>query len=987
MHGAEGEATRVRVLAITPDGRVTVWAGEETPPRAFETRTGRPLPAFERHVGFANALAIAGDSRHLLVGGTDRKARLFEIASGRCRLELEGHAQAVTAVAVSGDGTRALTGSLDHTARLWDLADARCLAVFEGHEGRVTAVALDDRTALTAAEDGVLRQWDLAQGQLRHRLAGHVGDVTSIVLAGEGRAVSAGLDRTVRAWSLAEGAPQGRATLPAPVRGIALGRDGTVLAASGHSLHVLSLLARVRPLPPLALCRPVSAVEAGSREAEFQERLAVARRHLEAGETRQALEEARALRAITGYERAQAAVSLWKDLLRVLPRKGLRSAWESATLTGHTDQATALAVSPAGRLFSASMDGTIRAWELQAPAKAAAVFQAHDKAVAAVAAAPDGSRLLTGGWDHVACVWDLAQGKPRARFSDHTDYVTCAAWAGGKALTGSSDHSLRLWDTTSGRALAVLEGHTSGVSALDVSPDGRFAVSGSWDGTVRAWDLESREAVVVLGGEGGPVSAVAVGPDARQVVSGHQDGVIRLWNLKLGNARVLSAHTSEVGGLAFCPDARHILSASNDRTVRLWDVVSGQCTRSFAHAAPVNAVGVSPDGTAFYSGGADGVVRTFELDWEPDDGALPDWDARVRPFLEVFLARRPAASAGPLSAGEMDALVTDLRLRGFGWLAREKLARRLEPLAAQRTAFWDEIVRSVPRKAAPPSRVLGVRPRFRWKYVGVAAAAVLFLIGVASWLPRGVLWATYNAHWLKVTREEARLARLVSYEGSCSERPLRDWAQAAADDTSLTGGMPGQGEKALDCLARLRPPGAAREFLESLGTASPDPEHEDVRRRRHVGLLLALGRAAEEDVCRAALEPPSTEAALVAVRALAQLGTRRSTECFLDAATRGDSAVRAAAAANLNVLALGRHVSAGDTLDAAKGLARDSDPAVRAAAATTLVLFDERTARKVLAPLASDAEPAVRTAAEESLLRLEPLRMLEEGTPSRGQPR
>jgi WD40 repeat protein len=33
--------------------------------------------------------------------------------------------------------------------------------------------------------------------------------------------------------------------------------------------------------------------------------------------------------------------------------------------------------------------------------------------------------------------------------------------------------------------VAVLESHTSGVSALAVSPDGRFAISGSWDGTVR----------------------------------------------------------------------------------------------------------------------------------------------------------------------------------------------------------------------------------------------------------------------------------------------------------------------------------------------------------------------------------------------------------------------------------------------------------------------------------------------------------------------
>ncbi|HSD25947.1 MAG TPA: HEAT repeat domain-containing protein, partial [Vicinamibacteria bacterium] len=981
LFNIEGEAPRVRVLAITPDGKVAVWAGDETPLRAFETRTGRPLPTFERHVGFTNALATGADSRHLLAAGTDRKARLFEIASGRCRLELVGHAQAVTAVAVSRDGTRALTGSLDHTARVWDLADGRCLAVFDGHEGRVTAVALADRSAITAGEDGVLRHFDLETGRERHRLSGHVGEVTSIVPVGEsGQALSAGVDRSVRAWDLAGGTPQGRAMLPAPVRGLCLGKHETVLAASGHSLYVLSVLARVRPLPPLALCRPVTAIEAGTREDEFQGRLVEAQRLLEAGDTRGALREARALREIPGYERSRAAVSLWRDLVGALPRKGFRAAWEGAHLTGHTDAVTALALVPSGRLFSSSMDGSVRAWDLRSPTNAD-VLRAHDKPVAAIAAGPDG-RLLSGGWDHVACAWDAGASKPRTRFTGHTDYVTCAAWAGSLALTGSSDHSLRLWDPASGRAVAVLEGHTSGVSALAVSPDGRFAISGSWDGTVRAWDLATREAVVVLGGDAGPVSAVAIGPDARQVVSGHQDGAIRLWNLKLRNARLPTAHTSEVEDLAFCPDARHLLSAGKDKTVRLWDVVSGQCTRTFAHAVPVHAVSASPDGTAFYSGGADGVVRVFELDWEPDDAALPEWDARARPFIEVFLARRKAAPAGPLAPAEMDALLAELRPSGFGWLTREQLARRLEPLLKQRAALWDEVLRSAPKNAAPPARSLEVRKRFRWEYVGLGVAVVLFLIGVASWLPRGVLRATYNLHSIKVSREEAREARLGTFLGTCSEHPLPGWTEAAVADATLTNSA-GEMEMALDCLAKLRPAGAARAFFESLATAQPDPERQEERRRRQVGLVLALGRAAEDDACQAALEPRSPEEALVLTRSLAQLGTRRSTECYLDAASRGNPDARAAAATNLNFLALNLHIAPGDAFDAAARLARDSDPVVRAAAASSLVLFDERTARKLLTPLATDPESAVRTAAEETLAKLEPLRKLEEELMSR----
>ena len=332
------------------------------------------------------ALAVTGDSRRLVTGGSDRKVRVFDLAVGGGLLEMEGHAQAVTAVAVDREErARSRAASTRRCASGTSATDS-CLAVLDGHEARVTAVALGSRTAVSATEDGVLRVWDVEGGRRLRTLAGHVGEVTSVALTGEGRiALSAGADRTVRAWDIERGAPQARAVLPAPVRGLAARRDGTVVAASGRSLHVLSLLARVRPLPPVALCRPVTADEAGTRAAEFQGRLAEARRRLAAGETRGALEEARAARAIPGYERARPAVELWKELVGILPRKALRSAWESAVLAGHTDQATSLAVTLEGRVFSGSMDGTVRTWSASSPGDAQ-TLRGHDKAVAALAA-------------------------------------------------------------------------------------------------------------------------------------------------------------------------------------------------------------------------------------------------------------------------------------------------------------------------------------------------------------------------------------------------------------------------------------------------------------------------------------------------------------------------------------------------------------------------------------------------------------------------
>jgi hypothetical protein len=323
----------------------------------------------------------------------------------------------------------------------------------------------------------------------------------------------------------------------------------------------------------------------------------------------------------------------------------------------------------------------------------------------------------------------------------------------------------------------------------------------------------------------------------------------------------------------------------------------------------------------------------------------------------------------------MESLRADLRLRGFGWLAPDRIARRLEPLAARRTAFWDEVLRTRPPEAPPPARVLQVRPRFRWKYAGMAAAAIFFLIGVSSWLPRGFLRASYNAYWVKATRDLLDLPDLAEYKGTCSERPVEAWARLAATDSAFIEVQPPKAEMALDCLARLRPPGAARAVFESFRATPEYPRHHAGRR---VALVLALGEPAVEDACQAAFDASSPSAQIVALRSLALLDTSRSSQCFLEATFHGDPAVRAAAAANLGVLALGQRVSAGKALDAAIRLSRDSDAAVRAAIATSLVLFDERNARKALLPLARDSDPAVRKAAEESLQSLDGLRKVEE---------
>ncbi len=117
------------------------------------------------------------------------------------------------------------------------------------------------------------------------------------------------------------------------------------------------------------------------------------------------------------------------------------------TLTGHTDQIIAVAVTPDGRqVVSASADQTLKVWDLESGGKLS-TLTGHTGQVTAVAATADGQRAISASSDQTLKVWGLGSGELVATFCGDGAIRACAVALDGTIVAGGASgrvHFLRL---------------------------------------------------------------------------------------------------------------------------------------------------------------------------------------------------------------------------------------------------------------------------------------------------------------------------------------------------------------------------------------------------------------------------------------------------------------------------------------------------------------------------------------------------------------
>jgi WD40 repeat protein len=240
---------------------------------------------------------------------------------------------------------------------------------------------------------------------------------------------------------------------------------------------------------------------------------------------------------------------------------------------------TGLAFAGAGMLALGGSDGSIQVWHTSRHAMH--VVRAAGAPVTAIAAAPNGTRLVVSERHSGLISFDVASGSLRP------------GWAGESPEPAES---------------------------LTFRADGtQLAASGD---VVRTWSARDGTPAGILPGRTGRARAVAADHDGKRIAAAWAEGVVTVWD----DARLiweLPGHKGDVLSVVFGPRRGLLVSAGDDETIRTWDLATGkEAAPSSTPGYRVTVLAASPAGATVAAGCADGTVRLHEA---AGTGELPAW--------------------------------------------------------------------------------------------------------------------------------------------------------------------------------------------------------------------------------------------------------------------------------------------------------------------------------------------------------------------------
>jgi WD40 repeat protein len=600
----------VQWAALTPDGALLLSAGFGSTLQAWDVaarrmRWSREGPLTGR---------LSPDGARVLGVHADGGITVFAAADGAplTRVTL-APGETSQAADWSPDGARFALGDRGGALGVWRASPPWTGVIRPGaHTSRIRDLRFspDGRRLATASDDGRVLVWDAATLGAPTTLAGHVGHVNSLAWAGVDALVSGGDDGAVIAWDVASAQTLRSFAGGAAVYRVAVDPTGALVAAAvvDPAVPVWNLRSgeRVASLPghhgsandaAFVGARLITVDEAGALRTWD-----AARGELDGflpGDGGVFSVSARDGRVVLAGEAATMRV------VSTAPSAALRR------LIGHRARVRSAAFDARGAtVFTASNDGTARAWDAATGAPRYTVGAADPQPEATVAPGETIPPPNPEGLRSVALSPD-----------------------GRTLATSREDGAVSLWDAATGAARGALDGHHGRVREVVFIRDGAAALTHGFDGTVRLWDVAARRERATIS-TGSPVLAARLHEPTRRVVVLGEDGAVSVWDSASG-ARVDDRSLSDSRLVDLPTTPRGEVVTAQPSGVFLVDPASARIVREFA-VSMVSSADVSGEGATLALGTAGGDVSVIDLrsgaiarSWHAFDGVVAV--IRVRP--------------------------------------------------------------------------------------------------------------------------------------------------------------------------------------------------------------------------------------------------------------------------------------------------------------------------------------------------------------------
>jgi hypothetical protein len=159
-----------------------------------------------------------------------------------------------------------------------------------------------------------------------------------------------------------------------------------------------------------------------------------------------------------------------------------------------------------------------------------ATLAGHSNSAASIAFSPDGTKLVSGGWDGSVKLWDVATQRLLAKLETGEMVHSVAFSFDGSIVAAADSRNVRFWDVATGRGIARWDSPSSRVAfspvaeLLAVAAGTPYTYHGDSGGTVTVWNYTAQRKVFTLPESG---SRAAFSPDGSLLATANWKGAIR----------------------------------------------------------------------------------------------------------------------------------------------------------------------------------------------------------------------------------------------------------------------------------------------------------------------------------------------------------------------------------------------------------------------------------------------------------------------------